>query len=163
MPILSLIAAMDRHRLIGTNNQLPWRLPADLQHFKKMTMGKPIIMGRKTWESLGRPLPGRENIIITRNPDYQAMGATVVHSLNAAIVIIQDREEAVIIGGANLYAQVLPRVERLYLTRVEGEFQGDAWFPEFNQADWLLLSAESYQPDEKNSYPYRFETYARRS
>ena len=161
MPVLSLIAAMDSNRLIGRDNQLPWQLPADLQHFKSITMGKPIIMGRKTWESLGRPLPGRLNITITRNTDYRAEGATVVHSLDEALQVTNDAEEVMIIGGANLYAQAMPRVDLLYLTRVEGMFEGDAWFPEFSEAEWELVSAESHEPDEKNRHPYHFETYHR--
>jgi len=163
MPVLSLIVAMDRNRLIGCNNQLPWNLPADLQHFKSTTMGKPIVMGRKTWESLGRPLPGRINITITRNPDYEAEGASVVNSLDDALKIVSEVDEVMIIGGANLYAQALPRVDRLYLTRVEGEFEGDSWFPEFNEAEWALSTVDEHEPDEKNSHPYRFEIYNRRS
>jgi dihydrofolate reductase len=163
MSILSLIAAMDSHRLIGRNNQLPWHLPADLQHFKATTMGKPIIMGRKTWESLGRPLPGRMNIVITRNESYIAEGATVTNSLDEALQTVRDSDESVIIGGANLYAQALSMVDRLHLTRVEGEFEGDAWFPEFSEAEWVLSEVETHEPDEKNQYSYRFETYDRRS
>lgn len=163
MPLLSLIAAMDRNHLIGCENRLPWHLPADLQHFKKVTMGKPIVMGRKTWESLGRPLPGRLNITISRNPDYRAEGAQVVDSLEAAIVAAGEADEIMIIGGANLYQQVLSRVDRLYLTRVDAEFDGDAWFPEINAEEWMLSSSESHEPDSKNRYPYRFETYDRRA
>lgn len=162
MPSLSIIAAMDRNRLIGRDNQLPWQLPADLQHFKSTTMGKPIVMGRKTWESLGRPLPGRVNIVITRNTAYQAEGTTVVHSLEEALTVASDAEEIMIIGGANLYTQALAQVERLYLTRVEGSFEGDAWFPEFSDADWQLQSSEMHEPDEKNRHPYRFETLFRK-
>jgi dihydrofolate reductase len=161
--MLSLIAAMDSNRLIGRNNQLPWHLPADLQHFKATTMGKPIIMGRKTWESLGRPLPGRTNIVITRNESYIAEGATVTNSLDEALHTVRDSEESVIIGGANLYAQALPRVDRLHLTRVEGEFEGDAWFPEFSAAEWTLSVVEKHGADEKNQYSYRFEIYDRQT
>ena len=161
MSRLSLIVAMDNNRLIGRDNQLPWRLPADLQHFKATTMGKPIVMGRKTWESLGRPLPGRTNIVITRNEDYLAEGAVVVHSLQAALAEA-DAEEVMVIGGANLYAQALPQVDRLYLTRVDGDFKGDAWFPEFSESEWLLSATEAHEPDEKNPHAYRFDTYNRK-
>ena len=161
MPRLSLIAAMDRNRLIGNGNDLPWHLPADLQHFKQTTMGKPIVMGRKTWESLGRPLPGRLNITISRNADYRADGTVVVNSLDAAIEAAADAEEIMIIGGANLYAQALTRVERLYLTRVEGEFEGDAWFPEFSDDEWCLLSKDEHVADDDNAYAYSFEIYDR--
>jgi len=156
MPLLSIIAAMDRKRLIGRENQLPWHLPADLQHFKKITMGKPIIMGRKTWESLGRPLPGRTNIVITRNQGYKAEGATVVHSLDAALLAAGDAEEAMIIGGANLYKQALPDADRLYLTKVDGEFEGDAWFPELDMSMWDPVQTEAHGPDEKNRHAYQF-------
>lgn len=163
MPVLSLIAAMDNNRLIGNKNDLPWRLPADLQHFKSITMGKPIIMGRKTWESLGRPLPGRKNIAITRDITYQAEGAEVVHSLEQALEQAAEADEAMIIGGANLYAQALHSVERLYLTRVDGEFEGDAWFPEIAEAEWELVASEAHEPDERNPHAYRFETWQRRN
>ena len=161
MTKLSLIVAMDRNRLIGCDNQLPWRLPADLQHFKATTMGKPIVMGRKTWESLGRPLPGRTNIVITRNENYLAEGAVVVHSLQVALEKA-DAEEIMLIGGANLYAQALPQVDRLYLTRVDGSFEGDAWFPEISESEWLLSATEVHEPDEKNQHAYRFEIYNRK-
>jgi len=161
--MLSLIAAMDSNRLIGCKNQLPWHLPADLQHFKTTTMGKPIIMGRKTWESLGRPLPGRLNVVITRDTNYLAEGATVTHSLEEALQAVKDADEPMIIGGANLYTQALPSVDRLYLTRVDGEFEGDAWFPEFSETEWLLSAEEKHEPDEKNRYFYCFETYDRKS
>jgi dihydrofolate reductase len=161
MSRLSLIAAMDRNRLIGCENRLPWHLPADLQHFKRITMGKPILMGRKTWESLGRPLPGRLNIAISRNTDYEAEGAVVVSSLDEAVEAAGEAEEIMIIGGANLYQQALSRVNRLYLTRVDAAFEGDAWFPKINEDEWELSVVESHEPDDANAYPYRFETYDR--
>jgi dihydrofolate reductase len=163
MPVLSLIVAMDNNRLIGSNNGLPWNLPADLQHFKAITMGKPIVMGRKTWQSLGRPLPGRKNIVITRDSDFQADGAEIVYSLDEALQMASDSEEVMIIGGANLYEQALEQVDRLYLTRVDGEFDGDSWFPEIAEQQWELLQAEKHQPDERNPHPYRFETWCRKS
>ena len=152
---------MDRNRLIGCENRLPWHLPADLQHFKRITMGKPILMGRKTWESLGRPLPGRLNIAISRNTTYEAEGAVVVSSLDEAVEAAGEAEEIMIIGGANLYQQALSRVNRLYLTRVDAAFEGDAWFPKINEDEWELSVVESHEPDDANAYPYRFETYDR--
>lgn len=119
-------------------------------------MGKPIIMGRKTWESLGRPLPGRTNIVITRNHKYEAGGATVVHSLDEALTAAGDVGEAMIIGGANLYEQALPKADCLYLTQVGGEFEGDAWFPEIDDSKWRIESTESHEPDERNNHAYEF-------
>ncbi len=162
MPELSIIVAMDRNRLIGRDNQLPWKLPADLQYFKATTMGKPIVMGRKTWESLGRPLPGRQNIVISRNTDYVAEGADVVHSVDEALSCAGDVEEVMIIGGANLYAQALNDVKNLYITAVDDEFEGDAWFPEFDDSEWKLVSTEEHQPDEKNIHSYAFLKYSRK-
>jgi len=156
MALLSIIVAMDRNRLIGRNNELPWRLPADLQHFKKTTLGKPIIMGRKTWESLGRALPGRINIVITRKHDYRAAGAVVVHSLHEALSAAGDAEEAMIIGGADLYAQALPAADRLYLTRVDGEFEGDAWFPQLDEAQWRVEQKTHFEKDDKNEFSCEF-------
>ncbi|TNF99524.1 MAG: type 3 dihydrofolate reductase [Gammaproteobacteria bacterium] len=156
MPIVSIIAAMDRNRLIGNNNALPWHLPADLQHFKQTTLGKPIIMGRKTWESLGRALPGRMNIIITRNKDYQAEGGVVVYSLDEAIKVAGNVDEVMIIGGANLYQQAIADADRLYLTQVDGEFEGDAWFPMIDKNCWREVSRVAHNTDEKNRHAYDF-------
>lgn len=158
-PTLSLIAAMSRSRVIGHNNRLPWRLPADLQHFKQLTLGKAMIMGRKTWESLPGLLPGRRHIVVTRNPDYQATGAEVAHSLAEAISLVGDEAEAMLIGGADLYAQALPIAQRLYLTEIDVDVEGDAFFPPFSRDDWRELCRERHQPDEKNPYPYQFVTY----
>ncbi|MDQ7016683.1 MAG: type 3 dihydrofolate reductase [Gammaproteobacteria bacterium] len=154
---LSIIVAMDRNRLIGNNNQLPWHLPADLQFFKKTTLGKPILMGRKTHESIGRPLPGRRNIIISRNLDYQANGCDVVHSIEAALELVHECEEAMLIGGATLYQQALPLAQRLYLTLVEAECEGDCWFPDYQQHEkWQEISRETHHADEKNQFNYNF-------
>ena len=125
-------------------------------------MGKPIVMGRKTRESLARSLPGRTNIVMTRNRHYVAQDGIVVHSLEDALNAAGDAQEVMIIGGAHLYAQTLPRADRLYLTRVEGSFEGDTWFPAFNSYDWLRESIQSHQPDEKNPWHYRFETLTRK-
>lgn len=160
---LCLIAALDRNGLIGRDNALPWRLPADLQHFKRLTMGKPIVMGRLTWESLGRPLPGRHNIVLTRDPAYRAEGASVVHSIDAALAAAGAVDEVMVIGGAALYRTLLARAARLYLTRIDAAFDGDAWFPEIDPAAWREVAREAHAPDERNPYPYAFVTLERRT
>ena len=153
---LSLIAALAHNRVIGRDNQLPWRLSADLKHFKALTMGKPVVMGRKTFESIGKPLPGRTNIVLTRDREFQAQGCVVVHDIEQALQVVGDREEAMVMGGANLYQQFLPRADRLYLTEVMTEVAGDAWFPDFDIADWIETERVSYQADENNEYDYDF-------
>jgi dihydrofolate reductase len=164
---LCLIAALAQNRVIGRDNQLPWRLPADLKHFKALTLGKPIIMGRKTWDSLGRPLPGRLNLVVSRQPGLQLEGAEVFASLEAAIVRAeqwareQGVDELMLIGGAQLYQQALPLAERLYLTRVELSPEGDAWFPEFDAAAWHCTASETFAPLEQ-APAYAFETWTRR-
>jgi dihydrofolate reductase len=160
---ICLIAALDRNGLIGRDNALPWRLPADLQHFKRLTMGKPIVMGRLTWESLGRPLPGRHNIVLTRDPAYRAEGASVVHSIDAALAAAGAVDEVMVIGGAALYRTLLARAARLYLTRIDAAFDGDAWFPEIDPAAWREVAREAHAPDERNPYPYAFVTLERRT
>ncbi len=160
---IALIAALDRNGLIGRDNALPWQLPADLQHFKRTTMGKPILMGRKTWESLGRPLPGRHNIVLTRDPAYRAEGATVVDSIDAALAAAGDAEETMVIGGGAFYRAMLPRAARLYLTRIDAEFEGDAWFPELDPADWREVAREEHPADDRNPHPYAFVTLERAS
>ena len=156
---LSLIAAMDKNRLIGKDNALPWHLPADLKHFKKVTMDKPILMGRKTYDSIGRPLPGRKNIVLTRAANTQIEGVTVVNSLDEAIAAVADAEELMVIGGSSIYQLLLPEAERLYLSFVEGEFEGDAWFPEFDEDEWQITDDKTQAPDEKNAHACRFVTY----
>lgn len=164
---LCLIAALADNRVIGRDNQLPWRLPADLKHFKALTLGKPIIMGRKTWDSLGRPLPGRLNLVVSRQPGLQLEGAEVFASLEAAIVRAeqwaheQGVDELMLIGGAQLYQQALPLAARLYLTRIELSPEGDAWFPEFDAAAWHCTASETFAPLEQ-APAYAFETWTRR-
>lgn len=143
MQALSLIVAHADNRVIGHNNQLPWHLPEDLKRFKKLTMGHHIIMGRKTYESLGRLLPGRTTVIVTRDPDYKVEGAKVVHSIPEALAACAEDSEPFLIGGAELYLQGLPDVTRLYLTRVFAQVRGDAFFPEIEMADWELVSEEA--------------------
>lgn len=156
MTTLSLIVAMGRGRVIGRDNQLPWHLPADLKHFKTVTMGKPIIMGRLTYESIGKPLPGRRNIVITRDAGYAAPGCEVVTSPEAALAAVADVEEALVIGGANLYRQMLPHADRLYFTFIDADFAGDAWFPQWNADEWRETAREAHRPDERNAFPYAF-------
>ncbi len=160
---LSIIAAMAHNRVIGRNNRLPWNLPADLQHFKRITMGKPMIMGRKTWESLPGLLPGRRHIVVTRDPDYQADGAEVVHSLEQAISQAGDVDEVMLVGGANLYAQALALASRLYLTEIDAEVDGDAWFPEFDPAEWQEVSREACPENNQNQYTSVFAVLDRKS
>ncbi|MBV2134141.1 dihydrofolate reductase [Pseudomonas sp. MAP12] len=149
---LALIAALADNRVIGIDNRLPWHLPADLKHFKAVTLGKPIIMGRKTWDSLGRPLPGRLNLVVSRQAGLTLEGAEVFTSLPAAIARAdqwaraQGVDELMLIGGAELYAQGLPLAQRLYLTRVHLQPDGDAFFPEFAEADWRLAERETHEP-----------------
>ena len=159
--IISMIAAMDNNRLIGNSNQLPWHLPADFAHFKAVTMGKPIIMGRKTYESIGKPLPGRINIVLSRNPGITYEGVECVTSFDDAIALVPDVDEVMVIGGSTIYEMLLPRVDRLYLTYVDGEFKGDAWFPYFDQSEWLEKDVVTRASDEKNSYNCRFVTLER--
>jgi dihydrofolate reductase len=161
---LAMIAAQSQNRVIGNNNKLPWYLPEDLKYFKRVTLGKPIIMGRKTFESIGRPLPGRTNIIITRNPDWthDGAGVRVVHSLQQAIelaeslALVNGFEESLVIGGAEIYALALPQADRLYLTQVHAEVQGDAHFPPLDPTQWREMAREDFSAIEPNPYDYSF-------
>jgi dihydrofolate reductase len=153
---IALIVAMAENRVIGRNNQLPWRIPADLRHFKALTLGKPVIMGRKTYESIGRPLPGRDNIVISADSGYQAEGCQVVHSVEQALEAAGSCEEAMIIGGANLYRQTLENADRLYLTLVKAEPEGDTWFPEIELQQWREIERQAHTADESNEYDYDF-------
>jgi dihydrofolate reductase len=158
---LTLIAALARNRVIGCNNRLPWRLPADLRFFKQMTLGKPLLMGRRTWESIGHPLPGREMIILSGNPGYFAPGCVVAPSLDAALREAGTASEIMVIGGALLYAQTLPLADRLYLTQVDAEIAGDAWFPQWEPQDWRLDWEENHPADAQHAWPYRFQRWQR--
>jgi dihydrofolate reductase len=162
---LSIIAALGRNRAIGYQNQLPWRLPADLQRFKQLTMGHHMLMGRKTFESIGRPLPGRTSIIITRQAEYEAEGCLITHSLEEAIALANARgeQEAFVIGGADIYAQALPLADRMYLTWVEAEPEADAFFPVFEESDWETSEEERFAADEKHQHAMRFVTLQKRS
>ncbi|WP_339143843.1 MULTISPECIES: type 3 dihydrofolate reductase [Pseudoalteromonas] len=157
--VISMIAAMANNRVIGKDNDMPWHLPADLQHFKKVTLGKPVIMGRKTFESIGRPLPGRRNIVISRNLDYTKEGIEVVTSPEAALSAVEDSDEIMIIGGGHIYDIFLPYAQRLYLTFIDLEVDGDTQFPDYEQvAEWEVLETECNEPDERNNHSYKFVT-----
>ncbi len=157
---ISLIVAMARNRVIGRDNALPWRLPADLKHFRRVTMGKSIVMGRKTFDSIGKPLDGRKNIVITRNPDYRPDGVTVVDSLDGALNAAGD-SEVMIIGGATIYEQVLPRADRIYLTLIDAAFDGDARFPELNQEEWQESERLDVDAGTEPDFAYSFVTLDR--
>lgn len=159
--MISIIAALARNRVIGIDNRLPWRLPADLKFFRRTTLGHAVIMGRKNYESIGRPLPQRRNIVLSTDPGYRAPGCEVRHSLAAALAAAGDDPEIFIIGGANLYAQALPLAERMYLTLIEAEFDGDAWFPEYDEREWRETAREEHAPDADNPYRFSFLTLQR--
>ncbi|MFN2341004.1 MAG: dihydrofolate reductase [Halanaerobium sp.] len=161
---LSIIAAMDQNQLIGTQGEIPWELPADLKYFKQITMGSPVIMGRKTFESIGFPLPGRKNIIITRKENYSAEGCEVVHSpaeiLNS---FLNEEKEAFIIGGAEIYRHFLAYCNKLYLTIIDHEFSGDTYFPEIDWKNWLQIQEKKGTSDSNNPYKYSFYVYQRKN
>lgn len=156
-----MIAAMANNRAIGIENRMPWHLPADLQHFKRLTLGKPIVMGRKTWESLPGLLPQRPHVVVTRDKDYAAKGATVVHSIDEVMGVVGDVPELMVVGGAHFYQQMLPLAERLYLTEVDVEIEGDTFFPEFDRGEWREVNREPHASDEKNPFDYTYVTYER--
>lgn len=163
-PRLSLVWAMGRNRVIGIDNRLPWRLPADLKHFRALTTGHTILMGRKTYESFPRPLPDRHHVIITTDRHYQAAsGCLVVHSLDAALKAADAEDEVFVIGGGSLYEQTLPRADRLYVTLIDADFVGDTRFPDFDEANWREVARDDYVPDEQNPYPYSFVTFERKT
>jgi dihydrofolate reductase len=161
---LTLIAAVANNNVIGQNNKLLWHMPADLKRFKELTLGHTMIMGRKTFESIGKPLPGRKTIVITRNKDYDAMGCEVVTDLKDAICKVKDESEAFVAGGGEIYRQVmnLHFTRKIYITRVYANFEGDSFFPDINPERWELTEREDQQTDEKNPYPFAFLTYKRR-
>lgn len=162
MTTITLIAALARNGVIGRNNQMPWKIPGEQAYFKRMTMGHPIVMGRKTWESIGRPLPGRRNVVVTRNRQFVAPGAEAVASLDEALTQTGDADEIFIIGGGELYAQALPRAHRLLLTEIDAEFEGDAFFPVFDRSQWLETSRERYLPTQDQPFRHSFVVYERR-
>lgn len=161
--MISLIVAASTNNAIGIRGDLPWRLSDDLKRFKAVTMGKPIIMGRKTWDSIGRPLPGRQNIVITRQPGFSAEGCDVVASVAEAVAMAGDVDEVMVIGGSQIYELALPFADRIYLTRVHAEVMGDAFFPEVDESRWRLVSEERHAADERNDFDCSFRIYDRTS
>lgn len=160
--LIAMVAAMAANRVIGLDNQMPWHLPADLKHFKAVTLGKPVVMGRKTFESIGRPLPGRRNVVISRQAAPQDSAVEWVNSVEQALTLLADAPEVMIIGGAEIYRQCLPLATRLYLTEIDLETAGDAWFPDYRAAaNWQIVSDESFPKDATNPLAYRFMTLER--
>jgi dihydrofolate reductase len=152
---------MGNDRVIGIDNRLPWRLPADMKHFRVLTLGKPVLMGRKTFDSIGKPLPGRTNIVVSQDPDFHPAGVTVARSLAEALSAAHEAEEIMVIGGASFYAQLLPEAQRLYLTEIHHDFAGDAFFPAWNPGEWHEIKRVDHAADGDNIYPYSFVTLAR--
>ena len=161
MSNLSIIVAMAKNRIIGINNTLPWRIPADLQHFKKLTMGHHLIMGRKTFESIGRPLSGRTTVVVTRDRSLKIDGCIVAHSLPEAIASCTSDPQIFVVGGADIYAQALGLADTLLITEIQQEIAGDAWFPEFNRSEWLEVSREKHSQETPQPLEYHFVTYHR--
>jgi dihydrofolate reductase len=163
---ISLIVAMGENGVIGGSGHIPWHLPADFEHFKDLTMGHPIVMGRKTSESIGKPLPGRTNIVITRDANYRREGIVAVASLEAAVLAAASAlggDEMFVIGGAEIYKLFLPQAEKLYITKVDGDFKGDVFFPEWEEGKWRLVSSEKQKKDEKNAFDFAYLVYERKS
>lgn len=156
--MISIIAAISKNRVIGGNNKLLWKLPADLKHFKNVTSGKTVIMGRKTFESIGKPLPNRKNIIVTRDINYRVDDCIICGSIEDAVLMCDDSDESFIIGGGEIYTQSLNLSNRIYLTLINQEFDGDTYFPDLGP-EWVKVSRIDHQPDEKNKYKYSFIEY----
>ena len=161
--IISFIVATSTNNVIGKNNQLPWSLPNDMKFFKNITWAMPVLMGRKSFESLGKPLPGRLNVVITRQNNWKPEGATVVHSVEDAIKVAKaaDYNEAFIIGGGEIFKEAMPVADKIYLTRVDVNLEGDAFFPVMNAKEWMMVSEQSFPADEKHAYAYHFQLWER--
>ncbi len=159
--IVSIVVAIAQNNAIGKNNQLLWHLPADLKHFKQITSGHTIIMGRKTYDSIGRPLPNRRNIVITRNTDLAIEGAEVVTNLDDALALCDQEDEVFIVGGAQIYEHALAKTNRIHLTTVHETYDADTFFPEIDKKDWKVINSEDHGPDEKNAVAYTFSTLER--
>ncbi len=163
-PMISYVVAMDRNRLIGDGGALPWRLPDDMRHFKDITMGHTLLMGRRTYESIPdrfRPLEGRTNIVLTTQADYEAPGCIVAHSLEDALAAVDPQEELMVIGGARLFTELMPLVDRLYLTGIAGEYEGDVYFPEFDLSQWRETAREEHPRDDRHDSAFVFLTLDR--
>lgn len=159
---VSFLLAMDRRGGIGIDNKLPWRLPADLAYFKRLTLGHTVLMGRRTYESIGKPLPKRRNIVVTRDRGYKAEGCEVVHDLEAALERFGREDELFVIGGSEIFKAALPEADKLYITYIDHEFAADTFFPAVEEAQWRLVSREPGVKDERNPYDYEFLVYERR-
>ena len=159
--ILSLIVAVSKNNVIGADNGLLWQMPADLKHFKAVTIGHTVIMGRKTYDSIGKPLPGRRNIIVTRQEKFKAQGCEVVNSLQDAVDLCTREQEVFIVGGGEVYKQAIHAADKIYLTRIYGEFEGDTVFPQINFSEWRLTKYLKHHGDAKNQYDYSFSEYER--
>ncbi|WP_096154368.1 MULTISPECIES: dihydrofolate reductase [Bacillus] len=159
--MISLIVAYGRNKVIGKDNKMPWHLPADLRYFKETTLGKTVVMGRKTFQSIGKALPRRKNVVITSQLDFEATGCELISSLDEALQLAKE-QETFIIGGATIYKQAIEHADFLYVTYIDEEFEGDAFFPEWNVDEWELLSSKKGEIDEKNKYNYYFNVYKRR-
>ncbi|MBV9345238.1 MAG: dihydrofolate reductase [Gammaproteobacteria bacterium] len=160
-PRLALVVAAARNGVIGRDNALPWRLPEDLRRFKALTLGKPVLMGRRTFSSIGRALPGRRNLVLTRDPAWSAPDVHVVHSLAAALEQARPAPELLVIGGEEIFRAVLPQAERIYLTRVHADLEGDTFFPALEPAEWREVAHERYAADARHAYPMSFVTLER--
>lgn len=160
--MISIIVAIARNGVIGAGNSLIWHISEDLRRFKAITIGHPVVMGRKTYESIGRPLPNRTNVVITRQSDFKAEGCIVVHSLQEAIQRFAENEEVFIIGGGQIYAEALPLAKRIYLTEVDADYEGDTYFPQWDRSSWQLIEQEHFPHGEKFTQPFAFLTYERR-
>lgn len=159
---VSLVAAYDRNRVIGRDNALPWRLPADMRRFRTLTTGKPVIMGRRTFESIGEPLGDRVNIVLTRDQQFVAEGVRIAYSVEGALAMCREAEEVMVIGGGEVYSRFLPIADRLYLTEIDAEFDGDTYFPVFDAAKWAEVERIEHEPDARNPYRYAFVTLERK-
>jgi len=156
---VAIVAAVARNGVIGHRNRMPWHLPEDLRRFRQLTLGHAVIMGRRTFESIGKPLAGRNNIVVTRSPDWTRAGCHAAHSLEAAVAAVHEREDAFVIGGAQIYALALPVASRLYISEIERDFEGDAFFPEFDRSRWREVSRESRVLDGAGGFSYHFVAY----
>lgn len=161
---ISMIVAMDKNNVIGSDNQMPWHLPDDLKFFKATTLGKPVVMGRKTFESIGsKPLPGRRNVIISREPNYQAAGAELFNSIEAALQALADEPEVMIMGGGQLYSQLLSQANKLYLTQVDTQVKGDTVFPKWQTHEWQMESVEHHPQDSQHAFAFDWVTWVRKT
>lgn len=160
--VISLIAAMTKNRVIGSQGQMPWHLPAELAYFKKITLGKPILMGRKTYDSIGRPLPNRRNFVLSRQPDLVIPGCEIVRSLENVLATIDPSEELMIIGGSSLFEQTIDLADRMYLTFIECELSGDSYFPDWNSLEWKEVSSEFHPQDHRNQYAFHCVEFNRK-